>query len=116
MKYYINAIGSLFGLFGGKKVIAVPDIEDACRIPEIHIRFLETIADTTPWEILYKNNPEMLEHLTHHRIKTEKIIDYQKRMLHANGYYETETVDFEEMNNIKREMDEDWWLQKENEV
>lgn len=103
MKYHSNFIGSLFGLFGGQKIIAVPDIDDIAGMPEIRIRILRSIAESD--RLLAKHfdiDPNTA-------IKADKIADYQERMLKANGYY-TGVADFGEMQQITEDMKQDWWL------
>lgn len=106
MKYYTNAIGSLFGLFGGRKVIAVPDFDDIAGMPEIRIRILRIIAEGD--RLLGKH----FDIDPNSAIKADKIADYQERILKANGYYGN-APDFVEMRQIEEDMSEDWWLKQE---
>lgn len=105
MKYYTNGIGSLFGLFGGKKIIAIPDAEDIAGMPEIRIKILRTIAESD--RILAK----FVDIDPNNAIKAGKIADYHERILEANGYY-TGEPDFNEMQQIREDMAEDWWLKQ----
>jgi len=114
MRYYSNIIGSLFGLFGGRKVVAVPELDDIAGLPEIRISILESFIRTDEIMQTILTNPEDKERAFSLRIKSEKLICYHKRMLRSNGYY-TGVPDFAEMDNIKQEMAEDLWLKKESE-
>lgn len=107
MKYHSNFIGSLFGLFGGQKIIAVPDIDDIAGMPEIRISILRTIADSDRLMAKIINEPKMMNSA----IKADKIADYQERMLKANGYF-TGVADFAEMQQIHEDMADDWWLKQ----
>ena len=110
MKYYTNFIGSLFGLFGGQKIIAVPDAEDIAGIPEIRISILQTIADSEQFMQKIISDPKEKDRIASQRIRTEKIIDYQRRKLQNNGYYGHLVL--AELNRIDKEMDSDWWLKE----
>lgn len=105
MTYHSNFIGSLFGLFGGQRIIARPDIDDIAGMPETRIKILRTIADSDRLMAKIMNKPEMIDSA----IKADKIADYQERILQVNGYF-TGVVDFEEIAQIKQDMAEDWWL------
>lgn len=105
MRYYSNFIGSIFGLGGGKRVIAEPTPDD--YMEPVRIDILRTIADSN--EIV---GDALGIDMSSNVIRARKIAGYKERMLKAKGFY-TGEPDFAEMREIKREMAEDWWLNNE---
>lgn len=106
MRYYTNFIGSLFGAFGGQKIIAEPEAKDFFR--DIHVRILETLVNSEVEELLFKDNPEALQQSRNTKIKAQKLIDYEMKKRTVDGYYGK--VDLPALREIEEDMREDLWL------